>query len=145
MAALKDADGLTAKQKMFCEEYIANGYKALPAYFKVYGEKPDNPNVTYPYDLLRFPQVKAYIQKRREEIYAELHIDAIRIASELATMAFAEKDDETYGPNVKLKALEQLSKNLGLQTQKIENSGVIEVTLEDDLDDIGGDQENSDN
>lgn len=143
MAAAKDADGLTARQKMFCEEYIANGYKPLPAYFKAYGEKPHNPNPTYPYDLLRFPQVKAYIKRRREEIYESLNIDAIRIAQELADMAFAAKEDEIYIPTVKLKALELLSKNLGLQTQRIENSSVIEVTLEDELDDENRDSETS--
>lgn len=121
---------LTQRQKKFCDEYIANGYNVMQAYTAVYGEKPDNKKPSYPYTLLKQPQVKEYIQARRQEIYESLNIDAIRIAQELASIAFAEKGDEVYTVANKLKALEQLSKNLGLQTQKIENSGVIEVTLE---------------
>lgn len=122
---------LTEKQRLFCDEYISNGYNALKAYRTIYGEgKTERPS--YPYTLLKQPQVKEYIQSRRGEIYDGLQIDAMRVISELATMAFADKKDEDYTPSIKLKALEQLSKNLGLQTQKIENSGVIEVTLEGD-------------
>ena len=35
-------------------------------------------------------------------------------------MAFAEKGDEDYTANIKLKALDLLQKQLGLQTQKVE-------------------------
>ena len=53
----------------------------------------------------------------------------MRVAQELATIAFCEKGDEVYTVNAKLKALELLSKNLGLQTQKTENKDIIEVSL----------------
>jgi hypothetical protein len=55
----------------------------------------------------------------------------MRVAQELAMIAFAEKTDEIYNVNAKLKALDLLSKNLGLQIQKTESKEVIEVTLED--------------
>lgn len=121
---------LTERQKRFCEEYIANNFNAAQAYCVAYNKEKCNGG--YPYTLLKTPQVKKYIEERRKEIYDNLHIDAIRIAQELASMAFASKEDEIYVPTVKLRALELLSKNLGLQTQKIESSNVIEVSLEDD-------------
>lgn len=129
---------LNERQRRFCEEYIANGFNALDAYNKVYGEKANKAKPSYPYTLLTYPKIKEYIKKRRQEIYDALNIDAIRIAQELAEMAFASKKDAIYVPSVKLRALELLSKNLGLQTQKIEKSEVIEISLE------GEEEENND-
>ena len=90
-----------------------------------------NKKPSYPYTLLKEPEVAEYIKVRREEIYNSLNVDAIRVAQELATVAFAPKGDEVYNVTAKLKALELLSKNLGLQIQKNESKEVIEVTLED--------------
>lgn len=39
---------------------------------------------------------------------------------ELTTIAFAAKGDKDYNANAKLKALDLLQKQLGLQTQKIQ-------------------------
>ena len=64
------------------------------------------------------------------EIYDSLNIDAIRVMQEIAEIAFAQADDKTL--NAKLKALELLSKNLSLQTQKTENKDIIEVQLMED-------------
>lgn len=122
---------LTEKQKRFCEEYIANGFNAQQAYMVAYNKEQNN-HASYPYDLLAKPQVKEYIEKRRKEIYDALNIDGMRIIQELAEMAFAAKDDKIYVPTIKLRALEQLSKNLGLQTQKVEMADTIEISLVDD-------------
>jgi hypothetical protein len=56
-------------------------------------------------------------------------IDAYRVNSELASIAFAQKGDEVYTTSAKLNALSLLSKNLGLQNQKVETKDVIEVTI----------------
>lgn len=124
---------MTERQKLFAETYLANGYNALNAYYEAFPEKADKKNKkpSYPYTLLKEPEVAEYIKVRREEIYNSLNVDAIRVAQELATVAFAPKGDEVYNVTAKLKALELLSKNLGLQIQKNENKEVIEVTLED--------------
>lgn len=126
---------MTPKQKLFCDYYLANGYNALQAYEQAFGVKDNANKPSYPYTLLKNPKIKEYIQARRQEVYDSLNIDAMRIIQELADMAFAAKDDQVYVPTVKLKALEQLSKNLGLQTQKMETKDVIEVTLVEDDDD----------
>lgn len=124
---------MTERQKLFAETYLANGYNALNAYYEAFPEKADKKNKkpSYPYTLLKEPEVAEYIKVRREEIYNSLNVDAIRVAQELATVAFAPKGDEVYNVTAKLKALELLSKNLGLQIQKNESKEVIEVTLED--------------
>ena len=124
---------MTERQKLFAETYLANGYNALNAYYEAFPEKADKKNKkpSYPYTLLKEPEVAQYIKVRREEIYNSLNVDAIRVAQELATVAFAPKGDEVYNVTAKLKALELLSKNLGLQIQKNESKEVIEVTLED--------------
>lgn len=118
---------MTKKQELFCEEYLNNGYNALKAYQKVYNSTNKKPST--PYTLLKKPEVKEYIERRRNEIYDSLVIDNKRIFQELADIAFAEKGDEVYTTPNKLKALEQLAKLMGLQVTKIEHTDTIEVSL----------------
>ncbi len=123
---------LTAKQKLFAETYISNGFNALDAYYTVFG-KVDNKKPSYPYILLKKPEIQEYIENRRQEVYDSLRIDAIRVMGEIAEIAFKKVDDDDKALLAsKLKALELLSKNLSLQTQKTENKDVIEVQLMED-------------
>lgn len=124
---------MTAQQKQFCENYLANGYNVVKAYFDAFPDADrTNPKPSYPYVLFKKPEIRKYIDDRRKEIYESMNIDAERIAQELADMAFAAKGDENYSASVKLKALELLQKQFGLQNQKIETKQeIIEVSLED--------------
>lgn len=123
---------MTEKQKNFCEAYLANGYNAREAYYTAFGENSrNNKQPSYPYTLLKNPEVKEYIETRRKEIYEAMNIDSMRVAQELGNIAFAPKGDEVYNATAKLRALEILSKNLGLQNQKIDLKETIEVSLED--------------
>ena len=124
---------MTDPQKRFCEEYIANGFNARAAYYVAFpNSKKDNKQPSYPYTLLKNPEIKEYIAKRREEIYESLNIDAKRVAQELGDIAFAKKGDEIYSAANKLNALELLQKQLGLQNQKVETKQeIIEINLED--------------
>ena len=124
---------MTEQQKNFCEQYLANGYNARAAYFAAFqNADKSNKGPSYPYTLLKKPEIKEYIDKRRKEIYESLNIDANRIAQEIADIAFADKGDEVYNTSSKLKALELLQKQFGLQNQKIETKQeIIEVSLED--------------
>lgn len=119
---------LNEKQKKMVDEYIANGFHLKEAYMKVYGVSNRN-GISYPYQMIKLPEVQAYLQQRRNEIYDSLQIDAKRIATELAEIAFAPKGDEHYTAQMKIQALNTLSKNLGLQTQKVESKDVIEVAI----------------
>lgn len=120
---------ITAKQKLFAETYLANGFNAAAAYTTVFGggqkSKP-----SYPYTLLKKPEIAEYLEQRRKEIYDSLNIDAMRVMQEIADIAFQPLDNTNVG--TKLKALELLSKNLSLQTQKTENKDIIEVQLMED-------------
>lgn len=125
---------LTQKQKNFCENYIANGFNALKAYNDAYPTKDGKSRKnkpSYPYTLLKNPEIKEYIKRRREEIYDSLNIDSMRVAQALAEIGFAEKEDTVYNTVNKIRALEILTKILGMQTQKIESQETIEVTLEE--------------
>lgn len=124
---------MTEKQKLFAENYLANGFNAREAYYSAFGEN-GNKQPSYPYTLLKHKDIADYIQKRREEIYESLNIDATRVMQEIADIAFEPRNEKNVAS--KLKALELLSKNLSLQTQKIESKDIIEVSLvEDDNDD----------
>ena len=118
---------MTNKQKLFADTYISNGMNAKQAYYDVYGNT-SNKDPAYCYTILKVPEVKAYIDQRRQEIYDSLNIDAIRVMEGIASIAFGDTSEE-LPLSVKLKALELLSKNLSLQTAKTENKDVIEVQL----------------
>lgn len=123
---------MTEKQKLFAENYLANGFNAREAYYSAFGEN-GNKQPSYPYTLLKNKDIQAYIKKRREEIYDSLNIDATRVMQEIADIAFEPRNEKNVA--AKLKALELLSKNLSLQTQKIESKDVIEVSLVEDNND----------
>lgn len=120
---------LSKKQKDFVANYLTNGYNSTKAYFEAY-------NCTYEtalknaYKTFNSPEVKAEIRKQQLEHYETLSINAERIAEELANMAFAAKGDAEYTASVKLKALDLLQKQLGLQHQKIEAQAEINNTIE---------------
>lgn len=124
---------MTEKQKLFAENYLANGFNAREAYYSAFGEN-GNKQPSYPYTLLKNKEIAEYIQKRRTEIYESLNIDATRVMSEIADIAFEPRNEKNVA--AKLKALELLSKNLSLQTVKTENKDVIEVTLVEDETDV---------
>lgn len=124
---------MTQPQKLFCEYYLANGFNARAAYFQAFpNADKSNKGPSYPYTLLKKPEIKEYIETRRKEIFASINVDAEHVSQEIANIAFADKGDEIYTTPNKLKALELLTKTLGMQTQKVETKQeVIEVSLEE--------------
>lgn len=128
---------MTPARKLFCEEYLRNGYKALPAYEKAFPTKDGKPRKSkpsYPYTLLKEQEIQDYINQRRNEIFDSLQIDQQRVIQEVAEIAFAVKGDPDYPVGPKIKALELLSKLLGIQVQKTESENIIEIRLEDSED-----------
>lgn len=116
---------MTSKQKLFADTYLANGFKAKAAYLEVYGPK-NNPDPTYPYKLLKIPEVAEYINSKRQDLYESLSIDAKRVMGEIANIAF---NEGKVPLGVKLKALELLSKNLNIASDTEEKDDVIEVKI----------------
>jgi phage terminase small subunit len=119
---------LTKKEKAFCEEYVANGGNASRAYFAVYDTSLENARRQY-CKTFRKPEVKAYITELQKEAFAQACITAERVALKLADIAFADKNDECYGAQAQLKALDLLQKQLGLQTQKLEADVKTDIVI----------------
>ena len=106
---------LTNTQKRFLEEYIKD-YNGTRAYMRAY------PNASYDsakataYVILKKPEAHAYLDQLEGEKFKELRINAEHIATELAKIAFM--DDEVSKKD-KMRAMELLQKQLGLQQQNI--------------------------
>lgn len=130
----KNQWGLTRQQTRFVEEYVSNGYHAIQAYLVAYNTTYEVAN-SNAYRIARMPEAQKYMQYLQKDRIAAQGITAERVLEELATMAFAEKGDEHYNATAKLKALDLLQKQMGLQKQQIkaevEQNQEIRVTIED--------------
>ena len=125
-------NGLTKKEKAFCEEYVINGGSAAKAYLTAYECAPSTAN-TAGWKVLKRDGVKEYIAELQKEAFAAACISAERVALKLADIAFSDKDDKNYNASAQLKALDLLQKQLGIQTQKIEADieTSINITIEE--------------
>lgn len=110
---------LTDKERMLVDTYLTNGFSKANAYLTVYGCAESTAKAQSYYTFNR-PEVKQYLEKRRKEIYDNACIDADVVMSKLVEIAFAPKEDKYYTTKDKLKALDLLQKQLGLQKQKLE-------------------------
>lgn len=130
----KNQWGLTAQQTRFVEEYVSNGYKPSAAYLVAYNATVESAHKNAS-TLLKKPEVQSYMQFLQKDRIKAQGITAERILEELSQMAFAEKGDEHYNATVKLKAMDLLQKQMGLQKQQIkaevEQNQEIRVTIED--------------
>ena len=118
--------GLTTIQRAFLEEYVKD-YNGTRAYMRAC------PNVTYSSAhtlsgrILKMPEAKEYLDKLEREIYEAYRINAEHIATELAKIAFM---DDTASQKDKMKAMELLQKQLGLQQQKITADVSTNINIE---------------
>lgn len=120
---------LTAKQKLFCENYVSNGYKLQKAYMDAYPDaSPETANVEQ-WKLMKREPINAYINELQRERFEALHMNANRIAQQLTQIA----TDPEATRSEQMKALELIQKQMGLQTQKVEanvKTTVIEVDVD---------------
>lgn len=130
----KNEWGLTAQQTRMVEEYVSNGYKPSAAYLVAYNCTVECAHKNA-YKILQKPEAQRYIQHLQKDRIAAQGITAERILEELSSIAFAEKGDEHYNATAKLKAMDLLQKQMGLQKQQIkaevEQNQEIRVTIED--------------
>ena len=122
---------LNAKQKLFCENYVSNGYKLTQAYMDAFGVSYEVANANQ-WRLMKKDAIKGYIAELQHDRFEAMGVTADRIAQELSKMAFAELDENNTNAS-KAKALELLQKQMGLQTQKVEanvKTTVIEVDVD---------------
>lgn len=86
---------MTDKQKMFADEYLANGLQGAKAYKAVYKTvKSDGAAYVNASKLLAKEEVKDYIQKRLEEIRSEKTADAAEVIMYLTSVMRGEQKDE---------------------------------------------------
>lgn len=122
----KKAGTLTVIQRRFLEEYIKD-YNGARAYMRAQPNVDyDNAKVTA-YVILKKPEAHAYLDQLEKEKFQELRINAEHIATELAKIAFM--DDEASKKD-KMKAIELLQKQLGLQSQKIQADVSTNINIE---------------
>ncbi len=113
---------LNEKQRKFCELYVSNGYKQGEAYLEAYDLTDMDSARAGACRILKNQKIREYITQLQKEAFEAQCINAERVATKLAEIAFAQKDDQYYTAPNQLKALDLLQKQLGLQNQKIEMS-----------------------
>ena len=112
-------NGLTKKEKAFCEAYVFDSESATGAYMKAYDCAYKTANAQG-WKVLRKPLIQEYINTLQKEAFAAACITAEKVALKLSEIAFAEKGDKDYNTTAQLKALDLLQKQLGLQKQHID-------------------------
>lgn len=112
-------NGLTKKEKAFCEAYVFEGLSATKAYLKAYDCEYTTAS-SAGWKMLHKEHIKEYITEIQKVAFDAACISAEKVALQLAELAFVEKEDELFASQAQLKALDLLQKQLGLQHQKIE-------------------------
>ncbi len=131
---------LTKIQMKFCEEYIKD-YNATQAYLRASPDANYDTAKSKGCNILKMPLAQDYLTVLEQELYKEKRINAEHIANELADIAFADPtgaEGLTY--QIKMKALELLQKQLGLQQQSIKanvNTNDICITIGNNLEKKG--------
>ena len=120
---------LNEKQRRFCELYVSNGYKQTEAYQEAYGLDNRESIWASSSRLLKNDRVREYIKELQKEAFEAQCINAERVATKLAEIAFADKSDQYYTAPNQLKALDLLQKQLGLQNSKIEVNGEQKIII----------------
>lgn len=123
----KRSGELTLKEKRFCEEFVRTG-NATQAYLTTYGGTYNTANAQG-WRTLQRPRVHEYVAALQKQAWEAACISAERVGLKLAEIAFAAKDDEQYTPTAQLKALDLLSKNMGLQKQYIEADVKTDINI----------------
>jgi phage terminase small subunit len=121
-------DGLTKKEKAFCEAYVYEGLSATGAYLKAYDCEYSTAN-SAGWKMLQKPHIKEYITTIQKEAFEAACISAEKIALQLAEIAFVENGNERFASQAQLKALDLLQKQLGLQKQKVEADVTTDVVI----------------
>lgn len=126
-------DDLKEQEKQFIMIYISNGFNATDAY------DITHPNVnareSYSSNAYKYrKRLQPFIEEKMRDKMEALDITAEHILVELAEMGFAPKGDENYCASVKLKALDLLQKQMGLQTKNTNVNAEVTgaVTIIDD-------------
>lgn len=127
---------MTEKERKFCDIYAAQGFaNATKAYLLAYGGGYNTAN-SAACKKLKKQEIKDYLAQLQKDAYEAAFITPERIAKELADVAFTDVDLREMSLANKLRALELLQKQFGLQMQKVQTEGEtainINITGDDD-------------
>ena len=112
---------LNKKQKLFCEEYIKD-FNITKAYMRAYETDNADSACVCGIKLLKDVRIRLYIQELiKEHVSQELTPD--RVLFELMDLAFNHDGSVPY--NIKLQALQHLSKLMGMEVTKVQLEQVI--------------------
>lgn len=115
------------KAKLFLEEYVRNGFNGLQAYKTIYPEASDATAKTQSSKLLKEPKCAKYLREYIDSLNVH-RATPQAVINGICDIAFnMDNPDE-----LRLKALTQLSKILGLEVQQI-NANIKTVEIVDDL------------
>lgn len=126
--ATKEQRPLTAKQRAFCEHYVTDAeYSATKAYLLAFDATQQTAQTQGP-KLTHDPRVQEYVHELQKEGLRATGLSAEKVLKSLQDMAF----NSDLAPGLKLKAIDLLSKNMGLQKTVVESDNVtISVDIED--------------
>ena len=123
--------GLTPKQKKFVEEYVKD-YNKTQAYKRAYNmDMSDEVAFQSAYRILKTDEAINYLHALQDEILRQSGLNATYILNGLKEIY----EDPTSTKAEKMKAADLMSKNMGLQTQKVETTAKVVVINIDDEDD----------
>lgn len=128
-------EGLTVRQKKFCDEYLKNG-NATQSYIKAGYSASEDVAAVNSHKLLRNTKIKTYIAQKQEKIEDE-SIMSIQEAQKFLTDIAKNKTDRT---NDKLKAVELLMKMQGAFLDRLNVNAEVKMDYENKLKEL---QENS--
>ena len=150
---LKDEHGLTPKQRAFADEYVIT-LNATVSYKKIYSVKRDSVASTNGSRLLGNANVKAYIDKRLEEIKSAKVADQQEVMEYLTSVMRGEKTepllvldgegtqkivDSVPSVQTRTKAAELLGKRYSLFTDKQEVCADVDLNITVDYGDTDED------
>lgn len=126
--------GLTEQYKGMIDEYLTNGYNATNAYLKFHPGVTKQAANTCFWRISKLEDIHEYMMERRKQAYELKQIDITRVTSEIADLAFAKVNDPDIPVNIKLKALEDLQKQLLelAKQEKVETKDTVTIGLEGD-------------
>ena len=117
----------SVRAKRFLEEYVRNGFHGIQAYLTVYPDASRETARTRSYALLNDEKCIKYLREYIDSLNVH-RASPQAVVNGICEIAF----DMTNPPELRLKALTQLSKILGLEVQNIQ-ANIKTVEIVDDL------------
>ena len=115
---------LTKREKDFCEEYVKD-YNMFRAYLAAYPKCCDKTARSRASTLLKTDKIINYVHQLQDECVRISAINASKVIQQLDSIA----TDQSASKTDRLKALDLLSKTLGLQTQKVQVDNTISIKV----------------